>query len=149
PAGQLLASAHRRARAHRSESRVRLGESPGRVHRRGWRSLGMDGARGARSGAMDRLSPERAEALLAAIGRARVLVVGDLMLDRDSPGVGERVSPEAPVPVVRVEEESSAGGGAGNVAANVAALGAACRVVGLAGDDASGEALRAELEGLG
>lgn len=109
----------------------------------------MDGARGAGAGAMDRMTPERADALLAAIGRARVLVVGDLMLDRYISGVVERVSPEAPVPVVRVEEESSAVGGAGNVAANVAALGASCRVVGLAGDDASGEALRAELEGLG
>ncbi|MEX2467814.1 MAG: PfkB family carbohydrate kinase, partial [Gemmatimonadota bacterium] len=98
---------------------------------------------------MDRLSPERADELLAAARRTRVLVVGDLMLDRYISGVVERVSPEAPVPVVRVEQESSAVGGAGNVAANVAALGATCQVVGLAGRDEAGAAMRSELEKLG
>ena len=98
---------------------------------------------------MDRLTEARAEELLATIQGKRVLVVGDLMLDRYISGVVERVSPEAPVPVVRVEEESSAVGGAGNVAANVAALGATCQVVGLAGRDASGEAMKTALERLG
>lgn len=98
---------------------------------------------------MDRLTVDRAEALLSDARGTRVLVVGDLMLDRYISGVVERVSPEAPVPVVRVEEESSAVGGAGNVAANVAALGATCRVVGLAGRDASGEAMKKALEKLG
>jgi bifunctional ADP-heptose synthase (sugar kinase/adenylyltransferase) len=55
----------------------------------------------------------------------RVLVVGDVMLDVYLRGVASRISPEAPVPVVRVEEEWRALGGAANVAANVAALGAA------------------------
>lgn len=98
---------------------------------------------------MDGLTERRADELLQAAATVQVLVVGDLMLDRYIAGVVDRVSPEAPVPVVRVEEESSAVGGAGNVAANVAALGAECRVVGLAGHDASGEAMRAELEKLG
>jgi len=98
---------------------------------------------------LDRLTEVRVEELLHAITRARVLVVGDLMLDRYISGVVDRVSPEAPVPVVRVEHESSAVGGAGNVAANVAALGAVCEVVGLVGADAAGGIMRDALEALG
>ena len=71
------------------------------------------------------------------------------MLDRYISGQVDRISPEAPVPVVRVEEESSAVGGAGNVAANVVALGAGCDVVGCVGDDAYGDMLRAALERTG
>ncbi|HHQ42444.1 MAG TPA: bifunctional heptose 7-phosphate kinase/heptose 1-phosphate adenyltransferase, partial [Chromatiales bacterium] len=62
--------------------------------------------------------------------RARVLVVGDLMLDRYWHGSASRISPEAPVPVVRVEEAEERPGGAANVALNVAALGASAEVVG-------------------
>ena len=98
---------------------------------------------------MERLSPDRIEALLEVASEVRILVVGDLMLDRYVVGSVERISPEAPVPVVRVEEESSAAGGAGNVAANVSALGAACDVVGIVGRDAAGEQIRVELEALG
>lgn len=98
---------------------------------------------------MDRLSLERAAALLEDARGVRVLVVGDLMLDRYISGAVDRISPEAPVPVVRVEEESSAVGGAGNVAANVAALGAACHAVGCVGRDVAGEQLRDELAALG
>lgn len=98
---------------------------------------------------MDRLTPERAAELLAAVRGLRVLVVGDLMLDRYVTGTVERISPEAPVPVVRVERETTAAGGAANVAANVAALGASCRVVGCAGRDAAGEQLADELLALG
>lgn len=98
---------------------------------------------------MDRLSLERAEEILQAAAGVRVLVVGDLMLDRYISGAVDRISPEAPVPVVRVEEESSAVGGAGNVAANVAALGAACHVVGCVGRDPAGEQLRDALHALG
>jgi len=75
----------------------------------------------------------------------RVLVVGDLMLDRYVSGRVERISPEAPVPVVRVESERVALGGAANVAANVTALGAACALVGCIGDDPEGELLLAQL----
>ena len=98
---------------------------------------------------MDRLSPGRLEEILATAAGARVLVVGDLMLDRYIPGPVDRVSPEAPVPVVRVAETSATVGGAGNVAANVAALGATCRVVACVGVDSAGELLEAELSRLG
>lgn len=95
------------------------------------------------------LGPERAEAILEAMGRVRALVVGDLMLDEYVRGSVDRISPEAPVPVVRVEEESWAVGGAANVAANVAALGAVCDVVGVVGDDAGGARLTEALQALG
>lgn len=67
------------------------------------------------------------------------------MLDRYVSGAVDRISPEAPVPVVQVEDESRAPGGAGNVAAGVVALGGECRLVGVRGDDRPGEALAAEL----
>ncbi len=98
---------------------------------------------------MDRLSPDRIREILVRARDVEVLVVGDLMLDRYLTGVVDRISPEAPVPVVLVEEEAAAVGGAGNVAANVAALGARCRVVGCVGEDEPGRALRGELEQLG
>lgn len=98
---------------------------------------------------MDPLSIDRLQELLRAAGHVRVLVVGDLMLDRYVTGTVERISPEAPVPVVRVDAESSAVGGAANVAANVVALGAACEVIGCVGDDLYGRLLREELNELG
>jgi D-beta-D-heptose 7-phosphate kinase/D-beta-D-heptose 1-phosphate adenosyltransferase len=67
--------------------------------------------------------------------RCRVLVAGDVMLDRYWSGDTGRISPEAPVPVVRVEEAEERVGGAGNVAANVAALGAGVTLFALAGED--------------
>ena len=72
---------------------------------------------------------------------SQVLVVGDLMLDEDRGGEVERMSPEAPVPIVRVTSFRTAPGGAGNVARNVASLGARCRLVGVVGRDAEGETL--------
>lgn len=71
------------------------------------------------------------------------------MLDRYMTGSVARISPEAPVPVVRVEKEFWAVGGAGNVAANVVALGASCEVAGCVGADAEGQILRETLEELG
>jgi rfaE bifunctional protein kinase chain/domain len=106
-------------------------------------------ARGAGAGPVDELTPQRADELLARLPGVRALVVGDLMIDRYVSGSVDRVSPEAPVPVVRVEQERSAIGGAANVAANVAALGSSCSVVGCVGDDAAGITLRRELESLG
>ena len=76
---------------------------------------------------------------------SRVVVVGDIMLDRYLTGDTERLSPEAPVPVVTVRERKAALGGAANVAANVAAMGAKCLLVGAVGDDADGAAIRQEL----
>ncbi len=64
---------------------------------------------------------------------ARLLVVGDVMLDRYWHGETFRISPEAPVPVVNVQSAEESPGGAANVALNVAALGAAATVVGLVG----------------
>jgi len=96
-----------------------------------------------------RLELDRARHLLDLAPGKTILVVGDLMLDRYLTGSVDRISPEAPVPVVRVEGESLAVGGAGNVAANVVALGASCQVVGCVGDDAEGTLLRGELERLG
>ncbi|NYZ14757.1 D-glycero-beta-D-manno-heptose-7-phosphate kinase [Azospirillum sp. RWY-5-1] len=73
---------------------------------------------------------------------ATVLCVGDVMLDRFVYGSVDRVSPEAPIPVLRIERETAMLGGAGNVAANVLALGAACRFVSVVGNDAAGAELR-------
>lgn len=77
-----------------------------------------------------------------AAARARVLIVGDLMLDRYWFGDVERISPEAPVPVVRVARSEDRLGGAANVARNVVALGAQASLVGLVGDDVAGSDLR-------
>jgi len=71
----------------------------------------------------------------------RVLVVGDLMLDRYLWGDVERISPEAPVPVVRLHRETERMGGAANVAANLAGLGLRAVLAGYVGDDANGERL--------
>ncbi len=72
---------------------------------------------------------------------ARVLVLGDLMLDRYWQGATARISPEAPVPVVSIEEQSSRIGGAGNVAMNVTSLGASAALFGVVGDDEQGREL--------
>ena len=73
---------------------------------------------------------------------ARMLVVGDLMLDRYLVGEVARISPEAPVPVVRLGRESASVGGAGNVALNLAGLGVHADVAGWTGDDPSGNRIR-------
>ncbi len=86
---------------------------------------------------------------LPAFDQARVLVVGDLMLDRYWTGSTARISPEAPVPVVRVTDLEARAGGAGNVALNVAALGTAVCVDGVVGDDEPGRALRELLQSAG
>jgi len=67
--------------------------------------------------------------------KSKVIVMGDIMLDRYLWGSVERISPEAPVPVVHVEKETNNLGGAANVAANVHALGAAPLLIGVIGDD--------------
>jgi D-beta-D-heptose 7-phosphate kinase/D-beta-D-heptose 1-phosphate adenosyltransferase len=78
--------------------------------------------------------------------KARVLVVGDLMLDRYWHGPASRISPEAPVPVVHVSDIEERPGGAGNVALNIARLGAQCTVLGLTGDDDAANALEKSLQ---
>ncbi len=89
------------------------------------------------AGRADRLS-----ALIDRFAGLRVLVVGDVMLDEYRVGDVERVSPEAPVPIVRVAAEQTALGGAGNVARNVLALGGRAALVGLVGSDPEGERVR-------
>ena len=80
---------------------------------------------------------------------ARLLVVGDVMLDRYWHGDAARISPEAPVPVVRVGKREDRPGGAGNVALNIAALGGAATLLGAVGDDDAARGLRARLEAAG
>jgi D-beta-D-heptose 7-phosphate kinase/D-beta-D-heptose 1-phosphate adenosyltransferase len=81
--------------------------------------------------------------------RASVLIVGDVMLDTYLWGRVDRISPEAPVPVVELERTSSIPGGAANVAANVVGLRASAYLVGSVGADAEGETLRRSLERCG
>ncbi len=76
---------------------------------------------------------------------ARVLVVGDVMLDRYWHGATSRISPEAPVPVVHVGEREERPGGAGNVALNIAALGGQTGLLGVTGDDEAGRSLETVL----
>ena len=79
----------------------------------------------------------------------RVLVIGDLMLDRYWHGSTSRISPEAPVPVVHVKDDEQRAGGAGNVALNIAALGGKVSVMGFVGNDEVAETLKAVLEKAG
>ncbi len=95
------------------------------------------------------LSRDRLLQLLDAARRVRVAIIGDAMLDVYLRGDVERISPEAPVPVVRVRERRDALGGAANVAQNVAALGATADLVAAIGDDRAGAHLRAALRGIG
>ncbi len=77
---------------------------------------------------------------------AGVLVVGDVMLDRYWYGLTQRISPEAPVPVVKVEELEDRPGGAANVAMNIASLGATSTLVGITGEDEAADKLITELD---
>ncbi|WP_408639671.1 PfkB family carbohydrate kinase [Roseomonas populi] len=76
----------------------------------------------------------------------RVLCLGDVMLDRFYYGQIDRLSPEAPVPVVRMKENRAMLGGAGNVARNIASLGGEAVLMGIVGDDAAGRELAALVE---
>lgn len=96
-----------------------------------------------------RRSGGEASRLLGRFAGQNVVVIGDVMLDRYWWGGAARLSPEAPVPVIRMERITEAPGGAANVAANVAGLGGRPRLVGLVGDDDTGRALRRVLEAAG
>src|SRR3954470_8464064 len=90
--------------------------------------------------------------LRALLERARgrsVLILGDLMLDHFVIGRVDRISPEAPVPVVQFDHESYRLGGAANVANNVAALGGTVEIAGLVGNDPEGSRLLANLRHAG
>ena len=88
------------------------------------------------------IAPDRARDLINRFTRLNVCVVGDVMLDRFVVGRVTRISPEAPVPVVRFEREYSRLGGAGNVAQNLTALGAQVSLVGVVGRDAASALMR-------
>ena len=81
--------------------------------------------------------------------RVHVFVVGDVMLDRYWFGSVDRISPEAPVPVISIDESEERAGGAANVAANVAALGARCSLLSVTGDDDAGRRLAGILDQTG
>ena len=91
------------------------------------------------------LPRDRVLQLISRMKGSRVVVVGDIMIDRYLVGETERLSPEAPVPVVTVRERHAALGGAANVAANVSAMGATCLLVGVVGDDTDGATIRQNL----
>ena len=80
---------------------------------------------------------------LEQLAKARVLVVGDAMLDRYWYGAVDRISPEAPVPVVRVSRTEERMGGAANVASNIVALGAKASLLTVVGDDEASHLLEA------
>src|SRR3954462_10054140 len=94
-------------------------------------------------------APTDLAALLAAARDRTVLIVGDLMLDHFVIGRVDRISPEAPVPVVQFDHESYRLGGAANVAHNVAALGGRVEIAGIVGNDAEGARLVGELREAG
>jgi D-glycero-beta-D-manno-heptose-7-phosphate kinase len=92
------------------------------------------------------ITRDRLKQLFANIENGRVLVYGDLMLDQYLWGKVDRISPEAPVPVVEVESESILLGGAANVAKNIAAIGCGVEIAGLVGDDPNATQMKHMLE---
>src|SRR3954464_3241090 len=95
------------------------------------------------------ITRSRLVALLEGARDKRIAVIGDAMLDVYLTGDVDRISPEAPVPVVRVRERKFALGGAANVAQNVVAIGARCDLVAAIGDDRSGATLGEMLRAIG
>lgn len=88
------------------------------------------------------ISKDRLDSILKSAKGKQIAVIGDFMLDRHLNGTVRRISPEAPVPVVEIESETSGLGGAGNVISNLAGLGAKPVAFGIVGDDRAGETLR-------
>lgn len=95
---------------------------------------------------MTTIDKQHASALLREIENRNVVVLGDVMLDEFIWGDVSRVSPEAPVPVVDIQRESTHLGGAANVLANLLALGAKACVIGVVGDDFAGERIRLSVQ---
>jgi len=113
------------------------------------KTVGKRAGRAARRAAKPRVELKRLERLLEGFSRVRLLVVGDVVLDEYLRGDVDRISPEAPVPVVHVRGESAVLGGAGNVARNVVALGGGCDFCSVVGDDVDGRRVEALLDELG
>lgn len=93
-----------------------------------------------------KLAKYRIEEIIESMGRSRILVLGDVMLDRYIHGTVSRISPEAPVPVVDVTREYVALGGAANVSANLGALGDSALTLGVLGNDSAAELFRDKLK---
>jgi D-beta-D-heptose 7-phosphate kinase/D-beta-D-heptose 1-phosphate adenosyltransferase len=91
----------------------------------------------------------RLREILEVMKTKKVMVIGDVMLDRYVWGVVSRISPEAPVPVVDIKDETVRLGGAANVANNIVSLGASCDLVGVVGDDGVGEEIKRAIEDRG
>jgi len=98
---------------------------------------------------MKTLTQERARSIADAFVGKRIIVLGDVMLDEFIWGRVRRISPEAPVPVVEVDRQTLALGGAGNVVSNLAALGSAATPIGVLGDDPDADRLRGAFKELG
>jgi len=98
---------------------------------------------------MIQITQTRLEAISNAFCSARIAVIGDLMLDRYSFGTVSRISPEAPVPVLDIEDEQARLGGAANVGHNIHGLGATPVMFGVIGDDTSGLLLKGIFADLG
>jgi rfaE bifunctional protein kinase chain/domain len=98
---------------------------------------------------MNHIEPSRAEQILNSARGKQIAVVGDFMLDRHLKGTVRRISPEAPVPVVEIDTETTGLGGAGNVVQNLASLGVQPHAFGLIGDDAAGQVLTGLLQSVG
>ncbi|HIQ48897.1 MAG TPA: D-glycero-beta-D-manno-heptose-7-phosphate kinase, partial [Aquifex aeolicus] len=92
------------------------------------------------------ISLQRVQRLLEKLKSLKILVVGDVILDSYLKGKVERISPEAPVPILEVEEEEFRLGGAGNVAKNLSSLGVETFICGVIGKDAAGEKVKQLLE---
>ncbi len=96
-----------------------------------------------------RLTAARAREMLDRMSGVKVLIVGDVMLDQFVVGRVNRISPEAPVPVVEFDHDEFRAGGAANVGANLRALGARVDLIGVVGADSAGEVLQTELRRAG
>jgi D-beta-D-heptose 7-phosphate kinase/D-beta-D-heptose 1-phosphate adenosyltransferase len=95
------------------------------------------------------MTPAQVASVFEAASGRTVIVIGDLMLDEWIMGQASRISPEAPVPVVRLTERRTAPGGAANVAMNLLRLGARVRICGVVGSDDAGADLKRELQEAG
>ncbi|MBU1637979.1 D-glycero-beta-D-manno-heptose-7-phosphate kinase, partial [bacterium] len=98
---------------------------------------------------MNMISKDRLDSILKSARGRHVAVIGDFMLDRHLSGTVRRISPEAPVPVVEIESETSGLGGAGNVISNLAGLGVKPIAFGVVGNDRAGEMLREHISNEG
>jgi rfaE bifunctional protein kinase chain/domain len=107
-----------------------------------------DGTRRYNQGMKAKGKRQEGKGAAASFRNARVLVVGDVMLDRYWFGDVSRISPEAPVPIVKIEREKETPGGAANVARNAAALGAQVSLLSVVGTDEPGDRLEKLLKGM-